>query len=1203
MRGTRSAWFLIPIVAVVLIGASAVFLRPGALPGRLLGDPPLHDPITPIAWFAAFALIGLAVLPEFDDRGKDGSDRQPGAGAADIPTSAFDHAPYGVILVNPDGGKAYVNAAYTDITGYAPGETKTLIDGIGNLFPDPAYRQMVMETWQKAMGRSGVERTLHCVCKNGEEKDVQFRTASLDDGRMMLMMADVTAQSMADRTARARLDIERAIAEVSTKLVSGDDVNAAIPEALQILGNVRGASRGHLYRFTEDGEYAEITHEWCAPGTAPIDDHLRRMSAREFKWWADQLLNGEAILVNDPDMLPPEAQSGRALMQARAITSCVLMPLHVGGRIVGFMAFDNREGAGAWKHDDLVLLRTSAEIIGHALDRYRAHQDVISSEERYRTLVESTPDVIFCMNGNGELTSLNMAFETTLGLPRDEWLGKSFLPLIHTEDQPLATESFLNCLFSGEKSEFYVLRVLHASGEYRQGEFAISPIRHEGRVVGVQGFARDISDRQRAANALRESEERYRELVECAQDVIYTLGPDGTLTSLNKAFETTLGWKRDEWVGQSFAPLVHPDDMSEAVNGFMLVMAGETQQSVMRVRTTEGEYKTGDFTSVPFMQDGTVIGVLAIARDITERQKAEQAVRESEERLRSVVDNALDVIYTLAPDGTITSMNPAIEAHTGWRADELIGKTFAPIIHPQDVPISGAGFERNLQGETIVGRVMRVLGRDGTYRIGEFTTTPLRQNGEVIGVLGIARDVTERERIDAELRAALDRREELETIINKSPAIAFTWRATEQCPTEYVSDNITMFGYTPDDVLSGRITFGGIMHPDDFSRVAEDVAQHMIDEEDEFSEEYRIITASGEIRWVDDRTWVCRNDKKEITHYQGIMVDITAREAAQEDLRRALKRREELESIINKSPAVAFAWRPVKGRPVTFMSDSVAQFGYSAEEFTSGARALDELIHEDDRQYVTDDTRARLANGEAEFSHQYRINTKSGKVRWVEDRKYVEYDDQGHPVLCKGIAMDITDRKVAEQALQDSENLLSSIIDQSPVPTWIADPQGRSIRRNVAYTELFGTDYDVETGAEYCILADPAIAEQGHLDAVAAVFEGGDTARFTLDHELTRAAHAITHRVLEVTIFPVKDESGRVINAVIQHEDITERVRAERELRKTMSELERFNRLSVGRELRMIELKREVNQMALQARLDPPYDLSFADEWQDRASA
>jgi PAS domain S-box-containing protein len=118
---------------------------------------------------------------------------------------------------------------------------------------------------------------------------------------------------------------------------------------------------------------------------------------------------------------------------------------------------------------------------------------------------------------------------------------------------------------------------------------------------------------------------------------------------------------------------------------------------------------------------------------------------------------------------------------------------------------------------------------------------------------------------------------ELEHIVNHSPAIFFLWRAAEGWPVEFVSNNVEQFGYTPEDFYTGRVPYASIVHADDLERVAAEVTQYSQEEErTEFTQEYRIITKSGEVRWTDDRTWIRRDAEGNITHYQGIVFDITA---------------------------------------------------------------------------------------------------------------------------------------------------------------------------------------------------------------------------------------------------------------------------------------------------------------------------------------
>jgi PAS domain S-box-containing protein len=148
------------------------------------------------------------------------------------------------------------------------------------------------------------------------------------------------------------------------------------------------------------------------------------------------------------------------------------------------------------------------------------------------------------------------------------------------------------------------------------------------------------------------------------------------------------------------------------------------------------------------------VGAQVVIRDITERKRAEEALRQSEERYRSLVYSARDAIFTLSPEGSITSLNPAFETITGWKCEEWIGRSFTSIVHPDDQPLAVQNFKRMMQGEVAPVHELRIRTKKDTFVSGEFTITPQRLRDRVVGMIGIARDITERKKLEENLRQA-----------------------------------------------------------------------------------------------------------------------------------------------------------------------------------------------------------------------------------------------------------------------------------------------------------------------------------------------------------------------------------------------------------------------------------------------------------------
>ncbi|MEK6201962.1 MAG: PhnD/SsuA/transferrin family substrate-binding protein [Desulfobulbaceae bacterium] len=181
-------------------------------------------------------------------------------------------------------------------------------------------------------------------------------------------------------------------------------------------------------------------------------------------------------------------------------------------------------------------------------------------------------------------------------------------------------------------------------------------------------------------------------------------------------------------------------------------------------------------------------------------------------------------------------------------------------------------------------------------------------------LLKLKKEIAERKAAEAELQQSLRKREELELILNKIPAVVFLWRAAAGWPVEYVSENVRQFGYTPADFIDGHVAFAELVHRDDMERVSAEVADYSQSGASEFRQEYRLITRSGDILWTDDRTWIRRDQSGKISHYQGIVLDITERHQAEAALRLS---EEKFRSFVEQSSEGVYLLEPLEPIPVT----------------------------------------------------------------------------------------------------------------------------------------------------------------------------------------------------------------------------------------------------------------------------------------------
>lgn len=267
----------------------------------------------------------------------------------------------------------------------------------------------------------------------------------------------------------------------------------------------------------------------------------------------------------------------------------------------------------------------------------------------------------------------------------------------------------------------------------------------------VRELEKMLEERKKVEEALKSSEEKFRTLFESANDAIFILDLKGNFIDLNATAYKRLGYTREEMLSKHVSQFDPPE------------FAAKVPERLEQIT----KYGKAVFESAHIRKDGTVMPVeinsriidfegrkafFSIIRDITERKRAEEKLRNSESRYRNLIETSPVVIYSLSTEnGLITSLNPAFEKITGWPREEWINKPFAPIVHPDDLPIAMEMYQKILNGETPPPYELRILSKSGEYLIGEFTSTPQIENGKVAGEFGIVNDITERKKIEEKI--------------------------------------------------------------------------------------------------------------------------------------------------------------------------------------------------------------------------------------------------------------------------------------------------------------------------------------------------------------------------------------------------------------------------------------------------------------------
>ncbi len=238
--------------------------------------------------------------------------------------------------------------------------------------------------------------------------------------------------------------------------------------------------------------------------------------------------------------------------------------------------------------------------------------------------------------------------------------------------------------------------------------------------------------------------------------------------------------------------------------------------------------------------------------------------------------------------------------------------------------------------------------------------------------------------------------------------IVFLWKAEEGWPVEIVSENIAQFGYSQKEFAGEMRKYADIVHPDDIERVKYHLDEVCASGAKDFTDSYRILTASGDIRRVLEKTLIERDLNGEITHLQGFVIDITEQFGEIKDYS---------DFTIPTEPVIIFVWKAERGWPVEYVSEEIRHLGYDPEEFLSGSIDYASIIHQSDLPNVVTNLDARVKEGYDNFDQEYRIYTKSGEIRNVVEHTFIVRDDEGKAISYQGIIEEITSKTDPELVL------------------------------------------------------------------------------------------------------------------------------------------------------------------------------------------
>ncbi len=747
---------------------------------------------------------------------------------------------------------------------------------------------------------------------------------------------------------------------------------------------------------------------------------------------------------------------------------------------------------GSWRHfevvvSNLVVDPTVGGLVWHFRDvseKVRVRDDLRRSGAQFRALVEGAQDMITLCSDANTILYASPSYKRILGYDPEEMVGLYVPSVIHPDDLQMAAEWAARVSSDPDVTDAPAIRYRHKDGSWVYLESVFTNLMNDPEIRAVAIHSRDVTDRVEAERKLAESEARFRAIIENGQDVVTICGLDNTIRYASPSVEKVMGYEPRELVGRFVPDLIHPDDRATSKAEAVKVESRHRHEApVIRYQKKDGSFAWLECATTNLANDEAIGGVVVHARDVSERVRIENALRESEERYRALVEQVPSVNYTLVPapedapgtmsNGSWSYLSPQIEHFLGHPPESFTSDAhfWNSLVHPDDLEnVLAEDVRTDETGETFEMEY-RMRHKDGHFLWVKDDAALVRDEGgnpllwqcvlsditrrreaeeevrrlneglermveertsQLMDALAEAEDSEELMRLsESRFRSLVQRSSDITTLLDESGCVAYVSPAVED-----------ILGYRAGELVEERVPIH--VHPDDEPLLSETLEKVRAKPGATAAAEFRFRRKDGAWRHL-DAVFTNLSDEPGVS---GVVInsrDVTERKEAEKRYK----------TLVEQLPVVTYV-QGIESPALEYLSPQFeAMMGYSVEEYMHDPPLRSETIHPDDREWVMAEDAETDETGRP-YSVEHRRVAKDGRVFWVRDEAVLIRGEEGNPLYWQGIMADITARKEAEEELKQSLNVLLALYETGQILTSTLDLDTRGERLLEIMSGLFG---------------------------------------------------------------------------------------------------------------------------------------------------
>jgi len=571
--------------------------------------------------------------------------------------------------------------------------------------------------------------------------------------KMIGTIQDITDLKKTEIALEEQLRFQQILMDISSEYINLplDKIESTIQISLRNMAEFVGADRAYIFDYQMNAKLSNNTYEWCAADVIPNIDKLKTIPISKMIGF-DKHQKGEIVDISSPSDLKNEEL--KQWWETQNLKCFITIPMMLNGNSIGFVGFDSLKKIHLYSDNEKRLLKTFAQMLVNIHLRRTVDESLQNERLLLRTVIDNIPDTIYAKDLNLKKTLANKAELELLGVSSEaEVLGKT-------------DAAFYDAAFANRAMDIDVEIIetetphFNCEGSFvdrnNQKRWFLSsklPLRNkDNQIIGLVGIGHDITNRKSAEEALRKSEEKYRNIFENVQDVFFQLNLAGQVFEVSPSITKLYGYDREDIIGHAISDF-YASSIDESLDITALINQQRVSDFELKLKTKNGGVKSTLLNAqVIFNSDGQPDHIDGTIRDISIRKKAEEAMLESERKFRSILENSPFHIW--ASDGKVyTFVNKTYCSFTGLEEEEMtLTNVWRNHLHPDDYDKANKIWLDAWKHKKEHYNFFRLRNKDGVYRdISSHVVPIFNEQNQFLHFQGFNIDVTERNQADVAL--------------------------------------------------------------------------------------------------------------------------------------------------------------------------------------------------------------------------------------------------------------------------------------------------------------------------------------------------------------------------------------------------------------------------------------------------------------------